>query len=221
MKRLQDGSSDKVKQPAEQLQASFTTILQNKFVIQSYIGAFSLMFAMGALTYALPLKVDQLHFPDQTAGLLLSTFGIVAILVFVLPINKLFDLVSPLKLIFIGGLFVVISLFVLSLLSDKLSMFVVMGFYGLGFALLFPSLNALLIRNITTENKGKAFGMFYAFFSIGVVAGSSGLSAISGYYDDVLRLAGIMIFIAGLSMYAWHKLERQKQQDNNYERWGS
>lgn len=198
-------------------QASFSTILQNKFVIQSYIGAFSLMFAMGALTYALPLKADQLDFPDQTAGLLLSTFGIVAILVFVLPINKLFDHVPPLKLILLGGLLVVISLLLLSVLVDKWSMFVVMGFYGLGFALLFPSLNALLMRNVTPENKGKAFGMFYAFFSIGVVAGSSGLSAISGYYDDVLRLAGLLILIAGVGMYTWHRYERKKQHVFNYE----
>ncbi|MNW42190.1 Inner membrane transport protein YajR [compost metagenome] len=218
MKQIQHINSNKLKQPAEQQQASFTSIFNNKPVIQSYIGAFSLMFAMGALTYALPLKADQLSFPDQTAGLLLSTFGIVAILVFVLPVNKLFDRVPPLKLIFIGGLFVVISLLLLSLLRDKLSMYIVMGFYGLGFALLFPSLNALLIRNVTPENKGKAFGLFYAFFSIGVVAGSSGLSALSGYYDDVLRLAGAIIFIAGIGVCMWHKLEKQKKRDYDYER---
>ena len=44
--------------------------------------------------------------------------------------------------------------------------------YGIGFAFLFPSINSLLIDSTSAEFRGKAYGYFYAFFSIGAVAGS-------------------------------------------------
>ncbi|MNZ72236.1 Inner membrane transport protein YajR [compost metagenome] len=208
--------SGRVEESAET--SSFWSLLKNKSVIQSYIGAFSLMFAMGALTYSLPLKADQLGFPDQTAGLMLSTFGVVAIIVFILPSNKMFDRIHPLRLIFIGGTLVVMSLLMLSLVNDSLSMYTVMGFYGLGFALLFPSLNALLVQNISRENKGRAFGLFYAFFSIGVVAGSSGLSALTKYYDTVLQMASGFILVAGFGIFIWHRLSAKRESVYDYEK---
>lgn len=195
--------------------SNFLSILHNKSVIQSYVGAFLLMFAIGALTYALPLKAEQLAFPDQIAGLLLSTFGIVAILVFVLPVNVVFDRFPSRRLIAMGGCFVVISLWLLSVLSDMILMFIVMGFFGLGFALLFPSLNTLLIQNVSPEHKGKAFGMFYAFFSVGVVMGSSGLSAFTSYYDNVLRMAAVFILIIGCAVFIRHKLEVVYREDKH------
>ena len=45
-------------------------------------------------------------------------------------------------------------------------LFIVMMIYGIGFAILFPSINALLVENTTDDNRGKAFGLFYAFFSL-------------------------------------------------------
>ncbi|MNJ57443.1 Major Facilitator Superfamily protein [compost metagenome] len=99
------------------------------------------MFAMGALTYALPLKVDELGFAAQISGLMLSTFGVVAIIVFILPSNRLFDRVSPLVLMYAGGAVIMLSLLLLSLFNLQIAMFAAMGLYGFGFSLLFPSLN--------------------------------------------------------------------------------
>ena len=52
-------------------------------------------------------------------------------------------------------------------------LYLFMALYVTGFAFLFPSINTLLIESTTDQNRGKAYGYFYAFFSIGVVAGSS------------------------------------------------
>ena len=54
----------------------------------------------------------------------------------------------------------------------------VMALYGLGFALLFPAINTLLIHGTTESNRGKAYGWFYALFSAGTVAGSSGIGLV-------------------------------------------
>ena len=49
-------------------------------IIKAFTGAFFLMFSQGVLAYLLPLKVLRLGLDSKTSGLLLSTFGIVAIL---------------------------------------------------------------------------------------------------------------------------------------------
>jgi MFS family permease len=54
----------------------------------------------------------------------------------------------------------------------------VMALYGLGFALLFPAINTLLIHGTTEANRGRAYGWFYALFSAGTVAGSSGIGLV-------------------------------------------
>lgn len=205
-----EGEADSVDGDGK-FRAGFLAALRQKPVIQSYFGAFSLMFAMGALTFSLPLKVEALGFPAQTAGMMLSVFGVVAICMFLLPTNRIFDQGSPLKLSLIGGLMVILSLFALSLLQHQVAMFGVMALYGLGFALLFPSLNALLVNHIASEYKGKAFGMFYAFFSLGVVAGSSGVGAFTADYDIALRFAAIFLLLSCTLLMIFQLMRRDRQ----------
>ena len=60
----------------------------------------------------------------------------------------------------------------LSQVEELNYLYIAMAIYGIGFAFLFPSINSLLIDSSSPEFRGKAYGYFYAFFSIGVVAGS-------------------------------------------------
>lgn len=201
----QDDSSSHAKQV-------FIDTLRNPSAATAYYGAFALMFAMGALTYSLPLKAEALGLPDQAAGLMLSVFGVVAISLFVLPSNRWFDQTSPLRLCAVGGAIVIVSLFTLSMTGQQMGMYAVMAVYGLGFALLFPSLNALLVSQVRPEHKGKAFGMFYAFFSLGVVAGSSGLSAFAGEYDLTLRIASGFLLATCGGVGIWGTWKRRREQ---------
>lgn len=207
--REQDASSSRAKHV-------FIATLRNPSAAMAYYGAFALMFAMGALTYSLPLKAEALDLPDQAAGLMLSVFGVVAISLFVLPSNRWFDRVPPLRLCAAGGGIVIVSLFALSLTGLQMGMYVVMAVYGLGFALLFPSLNALLVSHVRPEHKGKAFGMFYAFFSLGVVAGSSGLSAFTGDYDLTLRIASgfLLASCGGVGLWGIRRARRESKAMN-------
>lgn len=204
--RVQSGGTGASSASAKQ---AFIATLRNESVATAYYGAFALMFAMGALTYSLPLKAEALGLPDQAAGLMLSVFGVVAISLFVLPSNRWFDRGAPLRLCAAGGAIVILSLIALSMIGHQAGMFAVMAVYGLGFALLFPSLNALLVGHVSPDHKGKAFGMFYAFFSLGVVAGSSGLSAITGDYDLALRLAAGFLIVSCTGVGVWGSRRRR------------
>lgn len=174
-------------------------LLGNRHAVTAYAGAFALLFAMGVLTFALPLKTDELQLPAQSAGMLLSTFGLVAILVFVLPSNRMFDRLPPFRLLMIGLVIVIASLLSLSIASSLGGLYFILAVYGIGYGLIFPSTSALLVKHVRQEDRGKAFGLFYAFFSLGVVAGSSAVGALTADPDTALAIAsGTLTVLSGL-----------------------
>lgn len=177
---------------------SIRSFFRKAGLVKAFAGAFFLMFSQGVLAYMLPLKIVQLGFDSKTSGLLLSTFGFVAILIFILPTNRIFDRVKPVKTLAFGMALMGISMLLLGQSEILSLMYIWMGVYGVGFAFLFPSINSLLIDSTDTSYRGKAYGYFYAFFSIGVVAGSS----VTGYLEltanDGFLLTGVILLITSV-----------------------
>lgn len=167
-------------------------------LVKAFAGAFFLMFSQGVLAYMLPLKVIHLGFDSKSSGLLLSTFGFVAILVFVLPTNRIFDRVKPVKTLALGMCLMGVSMLLLGQTDSLQVMYGWMGLYGVGFALLFPSINSLLIDSTDSTYRGKAYGYFYAFFSIGVVVGSSITGILELTANSGFLLTGIILLTASV-----------------------
>ncbi|RKL66903.1 MFS transporter [Salipaludibacillus neizhouensis] len=177
--------------------------LFKKPLLHAYISIFLLLFTLGVLTYSLPLKVEALLISSEITGILLSTFGTVAILFFLLPTNKLFDKLNKSLLMNYGLATIALALFLLSLSSTLIHMVFAMVVYGIGFALLFPSTSATVIEFSKEKERGKAFGVFYSCFSLGVVggsffAGSLALTPSSSFLVSALLLVIIVsaIFIS-------------------------
>lgn len=171
-------------------------------LVKAFSGAFFLMFSQGVLAYMLPLKVIHLGFDSKVSGLLLSTFGFVAILVFILPTNRIFDRVNPVKTLAFGMSLMGLSMLFLGQTEMLQIMYVWMALYGIGFAFLFPSINSLLIDSTDASYRGKAYGYFYAFFSIGVVVGSSLTGWLELNANGGFLLAGVVLLItSALSVF--------------------
>lgn len=185
---------------------SFTALLRNPATVQSYLGAFALMFTMGVLTYLLPLKADALDLQPQAAGLLLSTFGLVAILIFLLPVNRLFDRIPARQTMLAGIGTILVALVGLSLFEKSALLYATMGVYGVGFALLFPSMNKHLVEHVAPEDRGKAFGILYAVFSVGVVVGSFTIGVAATSTRDGFQLAALFLAVMGAFLYGLGRL---------------
>src|SRR5699024_1236971 len=127
------------------------------------------MVSNGTLAFALPLNVEAMARTTETTGMLLSTFGIVALIVFLTPINFIYDRFSAVKLIALGLTLIGIGMLILSIMATFSSNLIAMIIYGLGFAFIFPSMNKVIADASTKVDRGKAYGIFYAFFSLGVV----------------------------------------------------
>ncbi|KON87290.1 bicyclomycin resistance protein [Sporosarcina globispora] len=194
LKDIEEKSSHSEKMPS---------LIKNPMLTASYLGAFSLMFAQGSLAYLLPLQVEELQFDSMYSGILLSTFGITAILIFLLPVNKIFDKYRHNNTMLAGMLIIGIALILLSSAGSLAFMFVCMVLYGSGFALLFPSINALIAKHTTEKTRGKAFGLFYAFFSLGVVAGSTilGFLGVTFNIGFLISAALLLLTVCCMSIY--------------------
>ncbi|WP_432352144.1 MFS transporter [Sporosarcina sp. A2] len=175
---------------------------------RAFAGAFFLMFSQGVLALILPLKVEALGFDTKTTGMLLSTFGVVAILVFLLPINRIFDRVKPMITLAFGISLMGISMLLLGQAHELLNLYGTMALYGVGFAFLFPSINTLLIDSSEAAHRGKAYGYFYAFFSMGVVVGSYTIGALNLNFQGAFTFTGILLLL--VAVYTTYGLVKQR-----------
>ena len=182
-------------------------------MVRAFAGAFFLMFSQGVLALVLPLKVESLGFDTKTTGLLLSTFGVVAILIFLLPTNRIFDRVRPMATLAFGISLMGFSMLFLSQVEQLKYLYIAMAIYGIGFAFLFPSINSLLIDSSSVEFRGKAYGYFYAFFSIGVVAGSGLIGFLDLDFRGAFVLTGIILLVVAL--YALVGMKNKKSVDKS------
>lgn len=133
----------------------------------SFFFAFALMGATGTMMLFLPLRLEVLGISSATTGLYFALFALSTIITLALwPL--IFPRVREEKILIISGLF--ISLFSISFLpfvSQVILGICILG-YGVGFGLVFPSL-IRLINSAPDPHFGSATGVFFAFYSAGVV----------------------------------------------------
>lgn len=181
----------------------------NEGVWKAYGGAFFLMFSQGVLAYLLPLYVEGLGYSSRMSGTLMSVFGIVAVVIFLSPVKKIFDKVNAQFTLLFGMGILGLSQILIAQTHSSIQLYGALALYGVGFAFLFPSINALLVESTTPETRGKAYGYFYAFFSLGVVVGSSLLGSLAFEITQGFMFTGLVLI--GFSAIILVGLLRSKQ----------
>lgn len=186
-------------------------LMKNLPLSLAYLGSFALMFSQGVLAHMLPLKIDELRLGDETSGLLMSTFALTAIFIFILPTNKLYDRYRHEYTLLAGLIILGFAVMLLSMLTEPALLYATMVVYGIGFALIFPSLNALIIQYTDVSERGKAFGIFYAIFSVAVVIASFTIGAFALSTTQSFLFSMSVIWMISLILYL---LIRKHQREN-------
>lgn len=181
----------------------------NKLLIFSFVGAFFLMFSQGALSYLLPLHVEELGYSSRLSGTLLSMFGIVAVLIFSLPTNKIFNKIQPIYTFSFGLLVMASAQFLIGQTSGQGWLYGCLALYGTGFAFLFPSITLMLVRATVPETRGKGYGIFYAFFSLGSVAGSFIIGAIDKTIPNLFTVTAIILVVCVMITLLFGRTKQQ------------
>lgn len=180
------------------LKGELKSLLRCRPLTNAYWGSFSLFFTLGVVTVLLPIRAAQLSTNSALGGMMMSTFGVVAILVFLLPTNRMYDHFDPQKILFSGMFTVAMSLAFLAISNTQIPIFISMGVFGLGFALMFPSMTTIIMQWVSEIHRGKAFGLFYACFSLGVVVGSFSVGLLKTSPVVGFMLGSVVVFLMAI-----------------------
>ena len=174
----------------------FKELLLRPSLNVAYISSFTLMIAQGTLAFGLPIKTGILGLEASMTGMMLSVFGVTAIIVFATPINKIYSRYKSESLVAAGILILSASMILLHFAPSSGFVFLVMVIYGFGFGFIFPSMNKIIAEHSEMNERGKANGIFYSYFSLGSVAGS----VLAGYFATVFNLPFLGIGLLTLVM---------------------
>jgi MFS family permease len=147
--------------------------------------AFALMAGLGVLTASLPLRLEALGYGKASAGSMFSVFSLAAVAVMASPLSRLSDRVGPSRPMAVGMLLAGIALALLPMRLAPVATGLVMALSGLGFGFTFPAANAAVADAAGGSRRGMGFAVFYAVFSLGVMAGAAGWGALSDAADEV------------------------------------
>lgn len=190
----------------------FKELLLRPSLNVAYISSFTLMIAQGTLAFGLPIKTGILGLEASMTGMMLSVFGVTAIIVFASPINKIYSRYKSESLVAAGILILSASMILLHFAPSSGFVFLVMVIYGFGFGFIFPSMNKIIAEHSEMNERGKANGIFYSYFSLGSVAGS----VLAGYFATVFNLPFLGIGLLTLIMlvilmFIRYRLEGSRQ----------
>jgi len=164
----------RAKAPSDSLKAELgrmVGLIKRKELLASYSSVFAQYFAFGGVVTLLPLYLRSLGMGAFHLGMLLSTFAITFI-VLQIPSGTLSDKLGRRIPAVIGLCLCVVSLALLPKLETFPALISVMVIYGTSYALLFPSISAIVTDFAATDERGRATGVFHALLTVGVAIGA-------------------------------------------------
>jgi MFS family permease len=154
-------------------------------LVGACLAALALTVGLGTLVTHLPQVLTLAGETGMRAGLAFTVYALVAMLAMATPLNRLSDRIGRYRPVATGLVLIGAGMLVLGLIGGTLGVIVGMAVFGLGFGLLFPAATALVAEASGRAERGFAFGVFYAVYSLGVVIGA----LLSGLVSQVSGLA--------------------------------
>jgi MFS family permease len=146
-------------------------LMKRKGLRSSYSSVFAQYFAFGGLVTLLPLYLRSLGMDTFHVGIMLATFAGTFIALQV-PSGMLSDKIGRKIPAVIGLCLCVVSLVILPTQESFPTLISVMVLYGTSYALIFPSIAAMVADYSTPQERGRATGIFHALLTAGVAIGA-------------------------------------------------
>lgn len=144
-------------------------------IVRVYLGVLAMAFAFGCLINLLPIALEDAGAAPRIAGIAIATLSLAGMVIMVSPLQRSVRENSRARAIVSGLALLSVSNIALGLFGDSalmLAVFPSMLVFGIGFGMLFPSLNASVAARTADGNRGVAFGIFYAIYSLGAFSGA-------------------------------------------------
>lgn len=184
----------------------------------AYLVALSLTIGLGALVTHLPNSLIAQGQPSSASGPPFTAFAVIATLIMASPAASFVNHYGRLTPIIMGLGLISGGLLFLSIVNGMSGAIIGMIIFGSGFGILFPTMTTLVTEATSPMNRGRAFGVFYAVYSLGVVIGSGASGILADAYGETSGtpfLLGatatftIVIFATAIGRLSPHSLRNQ------------
>lgn len=172
--------------------ASLLTVLLRPQLLVAYVACLSWTAGIGTLVVHLPLLLETRGVSASVRGSAFGVYALVALVLLARPAPMLINRFGRLRVLSVGLMLIGISLFGLAIASSTAGIYGAMALFGFGFGLLFPAATAYLADQSNPQERGLAYGVFYAAYSLGVVVGEVG----SGQLAEAFGIDTVLPFIA-------------------------
>jgi MFS family permease len=169
-------------------------------MFSAYFAALAMTVGFGALVTNFPNWIINEVGSSSASGIgfaILSLFGMATMVSPLMSRGYASTRIVPLTF----GLGIIgLGLILLTTLTGIWGAMASMAVFGIGFGMLFPTMKTILTEATSIHTRGRAFGVFYAIYSLGVVVGSTGSGVILDIQGDAS--AGPFLFGATASLIA-------------------
>jgi MFS family permease len=184
-------------------------LFRRRGLIVAYASVFAQYFTFGGVVTLAPLYIRGLGMGAFHSGILLATFSLAFIIVQLIA-RGLSDRVGRNLPTVAGIILGIFTLVILPSLKTFPLLTAAMALYGVAFALLFPSISALVADYTNQYERGAATGIFHALLTAGVAIGAPVMGWVGGVVGIELGLTlipGIMVLalIAALTLLRTRK----------------
>jgi MFS family permease len=166
-----------------------------------YLLTLAMTFMMGALTFALPVLLQDAGYDAAYRGRLFGLLALVSIALMA-SIRRGRLLGGALGRAMLGAAFMAAGALGLSLLADAPQAFWgVAALYGVGFGLVFPAVHLGAFEGAPDHLRGVSLALLHAFYSLGYVLGPAMAGVVGAAYAGYLGAAfGIVLLAATLGL---------------------
>jgi predicted MFS family arabinose efflux permease len=153
------------------------------FIETRAIGPASLIFITGAATCAisayLAIYCQEVNLNNAAMFFMVSTIGTLSAR---MTTGRIYDRHGPMATVPPGTVILILSVLVLVLFPRPVPMTIASIFYGLGFATIFQSIQALTLSSVPAERRTAASAIFFICFDLGIGLGTLFLGLLAGYF---------------------------------------
>jgi len=149
-----------------------TALIRRPDLQVAYFAILALTIGLGTLVQQLPIVLVGRGEGARASGTAFSVYAVVALIGMAGPAARLADRYGRHRPLAVGLALIGLSLIGLSFVVSQFGVWATMAVFGLGFGLLFPAATALVADSSAPSERGTAFGVFYAVYSLGTVIGS-------------------------------------------------
>ncbi len=153
----------------ELISISFKQIALDRRIRGAFIFAFGTMGSTGTLATFLPVLAGDSGLSPAQTGMLFATFALVAMVVqYIWPLAIKPVLLHSYRGCTIGLIFLALAMILTASLKNSPALFCGLALYGIGFGLSFQGMLGLVIEGSKPAWRGRAIGLFFAVYSLGV-----------------------------------------------------